>query len=460
MAIGDIKIRTVTRKNGTTYKVYQGEYRDRDEERRFVSDENKKEAQRKLREAIKEVEDHTHAKGPETLQQVIDEYIYDREKAARRGDVSNAGVKAARDALRRVPDRIRRKKIASFKHSGEIEEALNAMRDQGYAVATVILTKEALIRVFDFAMTPQRRYVARNVLRDFPVKVGKAPKRKNKASLSEAALLLHTARELIQGRSQCILGAVNLYAFLVLTIHTGARPEEICGLQITDIKRFDRPPPDRPHVWAEMTIQHTNTMDDGFRRRTKTEEVRVVPLGRTAVDALDMVERHWQAKRYATQPGHASYTRTKISKRLVRYFKTSDEPLERRQHGFVFIGAYGKPYDASSIGMRVRELVLRAGIVQRDGDGRILIGENGKPKARISLYSFRHMVATYNAHRIPTHVGAAITGHSEETYLGTYVHLSPDDQVLVAKSLGDLERELEAERSATNLQQRLLTSRF
>ena len=36
MAIGDVTIRTVRRRDGTSYQIYQGEYRDRN--RAFVSD--------------------------------------------------------------------------------------------------------------------------------------------------------------------------------------------------------------------------------------------------------------------------------------------------------------------------------------------------------------------------------------------------------------------------------------
>ena len=53
------------------------------------------------------------------------------------------------------------------------------------------------------------------------------------------------------------------------------------------------------------------------------------------------------------------------------------------------------------------------------------------------------MVATHNAHHLPTHVGASVTGHTEQVYLETYVHRSAGDGVLVAKSLGELERALE-----------------
>ena len=56
MAKGDITTRTVKRADGTTYEIYQGEYRDRDGKRRFVSDENKHKAQAKLREKMNEVD--------------------------------------------------------------------------------------------------------------------------------------------------------------------------------------------------------------------------------------------------------------------------------------------------------------------------------------------------------------------------------------------------------------------
>jgi hypothetical protein len=60
MAKGDVETRVVKRKDGTTYEIYQGEYRDRDGKRRFVSDENKHKAQDKLRKAMNEVEAGTH----------------------------------------------------------------------------------------------------------------------------------------------------------------------------------------------------------------------------------------------------------------------------------------------------------------------------------------------------------------------------------------------------------------
>jgi integrase len=232
----------------------------------------------------------------------------------------------------------------------------------------------------------------------------------------------------------------------------------VCGLQVTDIKRFNRPPLDRPTVWAEVTIQHTNTRSDGFRRRTKTGETRVVPVGKQTFAAFDRVERYWQAVRYANGTGHASYKAEAVRWRIQHYFEKSEAPLERRRHGPVFVNLSGTMLNSASVGAQMWQLVLRAGLFERDDEGRILI-EDGKPKPRISLYSFRHMVATHNANHLPTHIGAAVTGHNEQTYLSTYVHQSAEDQVLIAKSLGGLESELEelAEPPATNLQQRLLT---
>jgi integrase len=461
MAIGDVTVRTVRRRDGTSYEIYQGEYRDRDGKRAFVSDRKKHEAQHKLREAIKEVAEGIHAKGRETLGEVIDEYIYDREKAARRGDITNQAVATDKYVLLKLlPMRLRAMKITDFKDVGLIKESLLALRDSGKAVNTVDLLKQALKQVFGFAMESPRCYVARNVMKDHPFSVGKRPKRTNKAFKDEAAVVLRAAKERIMRPQKDFLTSVNLYAILCMIVLTGVRPEEAGGLQVTDIRRFDCPPPDSPTVWGLITIRHTNTVRDKFREKTKNGVVRVLPMGKATSDALDLVERAWQARRHADTAAAKwngpDSKRAGHSKRARRFFTTSPSALERRRNGFVFISAYGRPYNSNSIGQLVNALVKEVGIVRRDAEGRILINEKGRPLARISSYSFRHMVATHNAGSLPTHIGAAITGHSEKTYLGAYVHLDPTDQRRIAQSLGDLESEVLGG-VATNLQQRLIS---
>ena len=206
-----------------------------------------------------------------------------------------------------------------------------------------------------------------------------------------------------------------------------------------------------------MTIQHTNTMLDGFRARVKNDQERqVLPLGRSVFEAIDLVERVHQCRRLAEAPGQKPCLKEVVAMRARRiYYRRPYAPLERRRHGFVFVNPYGKPYNAANLGQMVRQLAIEAGIVKRDPEGRILLGENGKPMARISAYSFRHMVATHNT-VLPPHIGAAVRGHSEQTYLGTYVHMDAGDQLRIADSLNALEEDVFGG-DATNLQQRLLT---
>ena len=140
-------------------------------------------------------------------------------------------------------------------------------------------------------------------------------------------------------------------------------------------------------------------------------------------------------------------------------------PLERRKDGRVFLGKEGTLYNSHSLAKYVRMLVLQAGIVERDDAGRVLIGEDGKPKPRISLYSFRHKVGPDNALLLPLHIAAAETGHSEQTYQKYYVHQRPGDKVLAAQAMGVRAKRLRAEIEkltadeppATKLRPRLLT---
>lgn len=446
MAIGEVKRRTITRSDGTSYNVYLGEYRDRDGKRRFVSDENKHKAQEKLRAAMNAVDDGIHAKGSITLGTVIDEYLYECEKRARRGDISNTHARSERGSAKRVPDNLKRMKLADFEHTGHIKEALDGLRDKGYAIRTVKAVRGTLSRVFDFAMQPPRRYVPRNVLRDYPIRLGKAPKRQNAATIEEGAIVLRAAAE--RQNYEKWLPHLNLYAALCLIMLTGMRPEEAFGLQVEDIKRFREPPPDRPNIWAELLICNTNTREDGFQHRTKNLKTRIVPVGRNVLNAFSRIECYWQAEREANEPGRAPVqhqaTRLRVQKRL-RQLLENPGIAELRQHGPMFVGQRGKMLNSSTAGTDLRRLLIRAGLVQRDEDGRILIGPNGKPKAKYSFYSFRKMVATHNAHHLPTHVGASVTGHTEKVYLETYVHRSAADDVLVAKSLGELERALDRE---------------
>jgi hypothetical protein len=179
MAIGEVKPRTVKRPDGTTYKIYQGEYRDRDGERRHVSDKNKHEAQDKLRRAINEVKEWTHAKRkPRTLGQVIEEYLKDREDAAYiRKDISPDAYMRDKYVLSKVPEKLRRMKIAEFKDAGLFEELIKRLRTDGHAIRTVRAVLGGLSGVFAFAMKAPRGYVARNVLKDFPIRTPKPPTR-------------------------------------------------------------------------------------------------------------------------------------------------------------------------------------------------------------------------------------------------------------------------------------------
>ena len=369
MAIGDVKARTVKRPDGTIYTLYQGEYRDRDGKRCFVSDKLKKQAQKKLRTAMDEVDQWKHAKGNETLEQAIKEYLDDEDRAARQGDKSKAHAEGERRRLARVPAHLRRKKLTEFKNSLEFKKALKEMRSQGVGVRYAIGIRGAIGRVFKYAM--EQYGLPRNVIRDFPIDLPKPPKRSNHATTDDGSALLQVAWNQ-QRTDNLFLVSVNLFGILCLLM-SGLRPEEVGGLQITDIRRFDSPP-DRPNVWAELTIQHTNTFADGFRKRTKNDEVRIVQVGRFVADAFDRCDRYWQAREYATGPGHISYRPNMVNKRTRRFVERSTAPLKRRQHGFMFVNLQGKPYNANSIKYHIAKLSVEAGQVQRDGEGRILIG--------------------------------------------------------------------------------------
>ena len=450
MAIGEVREKIKPRKDGTTYKVYEGEYRDENGDRAYVSDSNKHEARRKLREAEKAVKDGTHAKGSETLGQVMEEYADDREQDARRGDITKGYAKAERSVLALVPDSLKRMRISDFKHSAEIEKAIKGLRDQGYALSTVKRVKDTLSRVFSFAMKPKpgrtAGYIARNVIRDYPFLTGRPPKRRNEATEEEGALLLLAARRYKSRHPKGqMLAAVNVYGLLSLIILSGMRPEEACALHVRNVSRFEFPPADRPDVWAEVYIKERNTREDKLMPGTKDGPNRIVQVDRGVVDALDAVERYWQAHSWATGPGHESYTAERVSWRIMRFLESSDVPLERRKDGRVFLGKEGTLYNSHSLAKYVRTLVLQAGIVERDDAGRVLIGEDGKPKPRISLYSFRHKVATDNATLLPLAIAAAETGHSEGTYQKHYVHKRPEHRVLAATAMGVRARRLRAE---------------
>jgi integrase len=459
VAKGDITTRTVKRKDGTTYEIYQGEYRDRDGKRRFVSDENKHKAQAKLREAMNEVEGWTHAKGHETLQQVASEYVHEMETDANNGLRTRVDVRNVNNGLGRLPDWLMQMKITSFKNSERIKDAIVGMRngDQPYAKSTLICTGEVLSRVFNFAMV--KGYVPRNVMKDFPLKLGKHPKRTNKANPAVAFNVLRVAAEKMLRPHADPVACVNVYAILRIIIATGVRPEEVCGIHVTDIKRFDSPPPDRPNVFGEITFKHRSTHHDDIQPGLKDgSESRVLPVGLKVLQALDAVERVWQGHRHALGPGYKSYTRKKITARRLDFFWNAKGPLERRQHGLVFQNTWGTRCHAANIGGLIRQLVVDAGYVKRHPNGEVMLGANGKPMNAYSAYSFRHMVATHNAGLLPGHVGAHVTGHSEETYFGTYVHMTPEDDIKIAQSLGALENEIEAFGiGATNLQQKLLS---
>jgi hypothetical protein len=454
MAKGEIAARTIPRKNGPSYILYQGEYRDRDGERRFVSckvegrfntpSKAEKEARRLLREAENEVEAWIRAKGKETVGQAIDEYVYHLKKAQGRGDCTNAHVRNSETALKKCPPRIRREALSSFKDSGLIKDEINRLRDSGLSIYNATALRDSLRRVFGFAMESPRGYIPRNVLADFPIYLPPCPGRANHASPEEALAVIAAARDSItEGK---LLTGLTVYAILCLVIQTGIRPEEAGGLLVGDIETPHPDYPNDPDIWGKLTVRNTNTRLDGFQTQTKAEKLgskkkrAPIPLvGGLFREAFFLMERYHQALKWSEGPGHRSYKRGMVIARANRRFRDSDEPVIRRTSGFAFVGQWGGAYNAGSLCRHIRDIVIRAGFVKRDHEGRILIDKDGNKKNEYSLYSFRHMVATFNAKNLPVHLAAAVTGHDKKTFLGTYVHQSAGDHLQIAGSLGKLE---------------------
>jgi integrase len=305
-------------------------------------------------------------------------------------------------------------------------------------------------------------------MRDHPFKLGKKKqKRQTMATEEEACALLAIASQRQEGNGDShtgdnLLSHANMYAILWFILQTGARPEEACGLLVQDIKRHDQPPPNRPNIWMDATIRNTVTFDDGFtENHTKTGEFRPAQLGQYALDAFNKVERLWQAKRMVDdgyrlsrsgniylKPG-ASCERAAMASSVKNVYLAllSDEtPLEVRDHGLMFVNRSGRPYNSTTLGNMMRKLVTRAEIYARDRDGRVIMVKDRDdklvPKPRVSLYDFRHLVATFNADALPTHVAAGVTGHNTETFQRHYVHGRKGDQLLIAGAAGQLEQRL------------------
>jgi hypothetical protein len=141
---GEVRPKIITRKDGSTYQVYEGCYNAAPQaggQRKYVSDADKKKALKMLHDEIKAVEAGTKARdGTIKLDAVIEEYLGEYEKKQRRGEVRMGSLRREQEALRRVPDKLRRMRIAQFEDSGLIEDELKAMLAK-YAVSTVGLTK-------------------------------------------------------------------------------------------------------------------------------------------------------------------------------------------------------------------------------------------------------------------------------------------------------------------------------
>jgi integrase len=467
MAIGEIRIKVKRRDDGTTYEVAEGEYRDPrrpvGKQRCFVSvkvasfstpKKAQKEARRLLTMAEAEVKAGTHAKGSETVEQCIEEYCDALDQKVRRGNgkPSEDYAITERAVLKKVPENIRRRKISSFKHSALIEKEIMALFDQGYKQSTVKRVKDTLSRVFTFAMKPKpgrdEGYIARNVIRDYKFLTGRIPRREREGTDEEAAKLLDAAREYKSKHPKGqLLAALNVSALETLIFLCGLRPSEACPLHQKDINRLD-PPYGAfrlDDVAAVICVQRRITRNGGVRPGLKEGKPRKyiqVPL--KVVEAIDEVERYWQAHRWATGPGHDSYTKERISWRTKRFFENSDAPLERRQDGYLFLGKEGTLYHAHSLAKFVNKLALQAAIFKKDAEGNILLGKNGQKQADVSNYSFRHKVATDNSTLLPVAVAAAETGHHPQTFLTNYVHERPEHQVLTATAMGERSRRLRA----------------
>ena len=425
---------------------YLGEYRDRDGDRRFVSDKKEKECQKKLRMKMNEVDAGTHArKNGVTLQHAIKEYVDDL--FTNRVDLSNS-YRRSEDRFKMLSTKLLGVKLADLTDAEPIRDELIRLRKQGVAVRTLKHIRGAVSRTLDFAVR-KKLGIPRNVLKDDPITLGRSPKRKNSATVGDAALLLKAAREFRMEHG--LLKQLNLYAMLCLICQTGIRPEEACGLHVQDIQRL-------PDGRGRITIRHTYTALDGLRQRLKNteegEEDTRLPLivGQMVLDALDLVERFWQARSWAME----QYESRSAVNRGIRKFYGTDEPLVRREHGLMFLSRYVKPFTAQALALPLYDLCRRVGLVQKDRDGRIILAWDGKPKPKYSLYSFRHMVATWNK-GLPTDIAAAITGHSEKTYLGHYVHRNEGDVEVAAESLRRLEQELAGD--AIGMQQQRISWR-
>jgi integrase len=434
MAEGDIKVRLRTRPDGSVAKVYQGEYRDRDKKRRYVTGKTREKARTLLHDAVQEVKEGTRAgkAGNITLRQAAKEYLDDLDNVTKSSWLAEDGN------IKRLSDRVLNTKLSEFKDSGLFEEEYKSLKRRGYSIRTANGVMQVVGRVLNFAMRSPRKYIPRNVLRDYPVKFDTPPKKANAIAVDDMRVLLEAAG--IRQRYKKLLPQINFFAILCLMADTGCRPEEACALRVTDITRFEQPHPECPTWLGTVTFRRRFVKVNGFMRGLKEgADERSSAIGKLTLAAFDAIERYWQADRWANAPGYRGYKEMTLLQRIHKFLAGADTPLERRSSGLLFVTTQGNPYYSQSLAPFMEKLCCRLGFVQKDDEDRIILGKDGKPVARYTMYSIRKMVTNYNVRKLPRNVAAAQTGHTPQTLEEHYTQAMEQDQLLAAKVAGERE---------------------
>ena len=371
MAYGEVREKIITRKDGTTYTVWQADYRDCAGKRRNPSFRTKKEALTALRKAQNEVEQgiHTPNRDTVTLGTALDAWLADCQRRHAIGDLAGHTLSNYRHTAERsiapTLGAVKLNRLTAL-HCQDLIDNLSTKQSS----STVSLTAAVLKLAIKFAV--KRKWLRRSPLVDEPLKLPRQKARDDCPTKQELLDLLDALAT--QQPGQHLYTYQTCVALITLAIYTGMRQGEIAGLLWENVDLVN----------GVISVRYSLSQFDGLRGPKTEHGIREIPMPPPVREALQLIG------------GRSGWPRT----------------------GYVFRKSNGRPITGSEIySTCFKPAMQRAGLVMDNGT---------TPKFR--FHAIRHGFASL-LHDSGTElvIAATIMGHSKKTMM-TLHYTHPLDQ--------------------------------
>lgn len=390
--------------NGAKREAWVCSYTDQEGKRRLKTFDKKKEADAFRQKAEAEINAgiHTAASASVTVAEAVREFLQDRERQRRLGDVAGNTLEKERFVLeRRLVAALGSQKVSELK-SEQVQGYVDGLRSEGLAANTVRACYSGVVSLLRFAV--RRHWVRRNVLQDEPCRLPGSTRRTAIPTKADIEKLLDHAE--VRSRRENLHVSVTRGVVINLGLFAGLRPGEMFGLQWGDVDR----------AAGVLRIRHSYSRFDGLKDPKSSAGVRVVPLTPPVERALARLERLTavQARVGAAATGRKGAG----SEHLLKEWDRPQPAEEATLTGHVLLSREGKPYTPVTFAYAWAKTMKDAGLLD---------AETGKPK--FTLHALRHAAASlWIAAGLRDLPLKTVMGHSRVsvTY-DVYGHLLDDD---------------------------------